>query len=138
MAYPILAANSTWFTQGNTTVTRASITQINIVDSYTPTGNENASWNADVNNSGSIKCYVKGTVLTIAGNGSGKIAMNADSSYAFAAASGTDRFSKVTSITGANLLDTSNVTAMNRMFQLASSLVSVDVSTWDTSKVTTL
>lgn len=138
MAYPILAANSTWFTQGNATVTRASITQINIVDSYTPTGNENASWNADVDNSGSIKCYVNGTVLTIAGNGSGKIAMNADSSFAFAAATGTDRFSNVTSITGANLLDTSNVTAMNRMFQLASSLVSVDVSTWDTSKVTTL
>ena len=138
MAYPILAANSTWFTQGNTTVTRASITQINIVDSYTPTGNENTSWNADVNNSGSIKCYVKGTVLTIAGNGSGKIAMNADSSFAFAAATGTDRFSNVTSIVGANLLDTSNVTTMNRMFQLASSLRSVDVSTWNTSKVTTL
>lgn len=39
MTIPTLAPNSTWFAPVNGT-TRASITEINIVDSYTPTGKE--------------------------------------------------------------------------------------------------
>lgn len=130
MAYPILAPNSTWY---KSTQARSTITEINVVDSYTPTSYDEV-WNADVNNSGSIKCYRTGTVITMAGNGSGKIAMNADSSFAFALSGGTG-FTNLTKITSAGLFDTSNVTTMSRMFQKAGKLIEVDVSNWDTSKV---
>ena len=83
MAYPVLAPNRTWFSQGGTTTQGSTFTKITIVDSYTPTGDETESWNADVNNTGAIKWYKKGTELIISGNGSGKIAMNPDSKSLF-------------------------------------------------------
>ena len=135
MAYPILAPNSTWY---KSSTARSTITQINIVDSYTPTGSENESWNADASNSGSIKCYRTGTVVTIAGNGSGKIAMNADSSYLFSIGSGSDFFKNVGTISGADKLDATNVTNMSNMFDRATSLQNIDVSNWNTSKVTSM
>ena len=60
---PTLAASNTWY---KGTAARNTYTEIHIVDSYTPIGNEE-TWNADVDNSGSIKCYANGTVLTIVG-----------------------------------------------------------------------
>ena len=135
MAYPVLAPNCTWYKGA---AKRATITQINIVDSYTTTGSENESWNADVSNTGSIKCYRTGTVLTIAGNGSGKIAMNTDSSWIFSHSSKTDYFSKLTIINGAEILDSTSVTSLSRAFQYCTALVSIDVSTWNTSNVTNM
>lgn len=73
--------------------------------------------------------YVQDGILIIAGNGSGKIYANADSSKVF------DGFSAVTTINGANILDVSNVTSIRAMFQKCSVLTSIDVSNWDTSKV---
>ena len=70
MATLTLAPNNTWFTQGGTSVTRSSITEINIVDSYIPTGIEIATWDASADKDNSVKCYVTGTKLIIAGNGS--------------------------------------------------------------------
>ena len=102
-----LAANSSWY-KGSTN--KSTITAIEIKDSYTPTGTVTEQWNADVNNSGSIKAYVEGTKLIIAGNGAGKIFANADSRNVFI------NFSAVTSISGLNLLDTSNVTNMSNIF----------------------
>lgn len=134
MAYPVLAPNSTWY---KSSTARSTITQINIVDSYTATGSENESWNADTGNTGAIKCYRSGTVITIAGNGSGKIAMNADSSYAFSN-SGSDRFSNLTKINNAILLDTSKATTFERLFYLCKKLESVDVSNWNTENVTNM
>lgn len=135
MAYPILAAQNTWY-KGSTT--KDTITQINIVDNYTATGNENESWNADVDDTGSIKCYITGTILTIAGNGSGKIALNADSSKAFYGDTEEARFTALTTFNGAELLDTSEVTTMNAMFTMCSKLTGINVSNWDTSKVTNM
>lgn len=134
MAYPILAPNSTWY---KSSAARNTITEINIVDSYTPTGSEDETWNADVDDTGSIKCYRTGTVLTIAGNGSGKIAMNADSSYLFSS-SGSDKFSNLTNIANATLLDSSSATNFLRMFYLCKKLESVDVSNWQTGNVTNM
>lgn len=136
MAIPTLAPNSAWFSQGGTTVKRASITQINIVDSYTPTGSETASWDASAAKDGGVMCYVNGTVLTIAGNGSGKIYANEDSSYAFADTAKKDYFSTLKAINGGNLLDTSRATTFNAMFRSASALTTIDVGNWDTSNVT--
>lgn len=140
MAYPTLAPSHTWY---KSSVLRSVITQINIVDNYTPTGNETEVWNADVNNSGDIKCYLNGTVLTIAGNGSGKIAMNADSSYLFSqsvssAADAPRLFINCTAINGLELFDSSNVTTLQTAFGYCISLTELDLSSWDVSNVTTL
>lgn len=137
MVEPILAPNSTWFSQGGTTIKRASITEIEIKDTYTPSGTDYTSWDGSAAKDGSVTIYVEGTKLTIAGNGSGCVYANPDSSYAFADANGSDKFTKLTKITGGNLLNTSNVTTMQKMFQ-QSSLTSVDVSNWDTSNVTSM
>lgn len=123
---PIFAANSSWY-KGATL--KRNITEVNIVDSYTVTGNEIESWNADVNNLGDIKVYLIGTKLTIVGNGAGKILANADSSSMFAS------FYKLASITGLKLLDVSNVTNMKRMFYYCSKITNINLSNWDTSSV---
>jgi surface protein len=139
MAYPILAPNSTWYSQGGTSVKRSSFTKIIILDSYTPTGEETAQWNADADNSGAIKCYIKGTELIIAGNGSGKISLNANSNSVFADKNRKDYFTKITTIDGLDVLDTSNATTMERMFGACSSLSgTLDLSSFVTNSVTTM
>ena len=129
---PTLAANSSWY---KGTTAKSAITAIEIKDSYTPTGTVTEQWNADVDNSGSIKAYVEGTKLIIAGNGAGKIMANADSSSAFI------DFTKVTTISGLDKLDTSKVTSMASMFSMdrrGGNLTYLDVSGWDTSNVTSM
>lgn len=136
MAYPILAPNSTWY---KSSILRSVITQINIVDSYEATGAEQETWNADVNNDGSIKCYIEGTILTIAGNGSGKIQMNEDSSYFLTSNledTETNTFSKCSVINGMDLLDASRVTSLFAAFSFLCSLPELDVSTLDIDNVT--
>ena len=129
MPYPTLLPNSTWY---KSSTNKSNITKVNIVNRYTPTGSENESWSADVGNAGDIKCYRTGTVVTIAGNGSGKIYANADSSNVF------NGFGKITAVDGGAVLDTSKATTFERMFQATFALTTVDVSEWDTSNVTTL
>lgn len=152
MSYPILAPNSSWFMPTMSTVTRNIITVINIIDSYTPADISTVvdSWDASVNKDGSIMCYVEDTTLTIAGNGSGKIALSMGASYTFSNSAevidskgnstveNLDLFSAVTTINGLELLDTSAVTNMSYMFHRCKSLTSIDVSTFDTSNVTTM
>lgn len=130
MATLTLLPNKTWFKPSVSTVTKSSITTINIVDTYTPTDTVTDSWDASEDTDGSIMVYVQGGTLTIAGNGSGKIYANADSSKVFA------EFNKLESITGANLLDTSNTTTLYTMFLSCASLTEVEVSNWNTENVT--
>lgn len=139
MAYPVLAPQNTWFAPTVSTVTKASITEIEIKDSYTPDASVTVvdSWDASEAKDGSITCYVIGTKLIMAGNGSGKIAANADSKMAF---SGTTnyRFLYVTTITAINLLDVSNVVDMSTMFGNFRALTTLDLSSWDVSNVTNM
>ena len=126
---PTLAYGSTWY-KGSTD--KASVTKIQIKDSYTPSGAAAESWNADARNSGSIKAYVEGTTLTIAGNGTGKIKANALSWSVF------NGFSSATAITGLDLMDTSNALTMEAMFYGCKALTALDVSKFDTSNVTSM
>ncbi len=126
---PTLAYGSTWY-KGSTD--KASITKIQLKDSYTPSGTPAESWNADARNSGSIKAYVEGTTLTIAGNGTGKIKANALSWSVF------NGFSSATAITDLDLMDTSNALTMEAMFYGCKALTSMDVSKFDTSNVTSM
>lgn len=138
MAEPILAASDTWFTQMGTSIKRSSITEIEIKDSYTPAGAVDSFWDASAAKDGSVMVYVKGTKLIIAGNGSGKVYANPNSSRVFSDSANKDYFSKLTKITGGNLLDTSKATTMMCMLQCASSLETIDVSNWNTGSVTTM
>lgn len=138
MAEPILAASDTWFTQMGTSLKRSIITEIEIKDSYTPAGAVDSSWDASAAKDGSVMVYVKGTNLIIAGNGSGKVYANPNSSRVFSDSANKDYFSKLTKITGGNLLDTSKATTMMCMFQCASSLATLDVSNWNTGSVTSM
>lgn len=134
MSYPIFAPSNTWYSQGGTTVAKTTFTEITILDSYTPTGEESESWNADVNNNGDIKCYIKGTELIIAGNGSGKLALNEDSSYMFSDVSANtgSGFKNLLYINGLDILDTSNSKDMSHMFFYCSKLQSILVNNWNT------
>ena len=135
MNYPIFAPNSTWYSQGGTTIKKTTFTNITILDSYSPTGEESESWNADVDNNGDIKCYIKGNELIIAGNGSGKLALNEDSSYMFSDASANtgDGFYKVLYIHGLDILDTSNSKNMSHMFFFCTNLQAILINNWNTN-----
>ena len=141
MSYPMLAPSNTWYASSTA---RSTFTTINIVDVADESiiSSATESWAAAVDSNGDgafdndIMCYVNGTTLTIAGNGGGKIYANPDSSSMFGGSS--VRFDSITAINGANILDTSKVETMFRMFDRCSKLVTVDVSNWDVSKVTTL
>ena len=92
------------------------------------------TWDASAEQNGSIIVQRYGTELYI--NDAyclGKIYANEDSSSMFS------RFSAVTSISGLELLDTSNVTYMSSMFGGCSALTSIgDLSGWNTTKVSTM
>lgn len=130
MTYPILANKNTWYSQGSTTVDKASITLIEIKDTYTPTETVISSWDASEAKDGSIMAYVEGTKLTIAGNGSGKIYANPNCERTFY------NFNNLTTINNLSLLDTSNVTNMSYVFWKCSSLTNIDVNGFNTSNVT--
>lgn len=136
--HPVIAPNCTWFTKGGSTVNRADITQITIKDTYTPTSDVTSSWDASAANDNSVMAYVEGSTLTIAGNGSGKVFANPDSSWVFSDSAKKDYYSKLTEIVGADVLDTGKATTMERMFQSSTSLKSVDVSKWDTSNAVSM
>lgn len=135
---PKFAAQNTWWKA--TSTTRPSITQITIVDSYTPPQDGvTESWDASAAEDGQLMCYVIGTELIIAGNGSGKIYTNENARTMFSdQPEGYTGFVKVASITGLNLLNTSQTTNFTGMFFDCMRLTSIDLSSFDTSLATTL
>lgn len=134
MSYPVLAKDYTWYTQGNFIEERASITEIEFMDSYTPDSSVTvvSQWDASEAKDGSITCYVIGTKLFIVGNGSGKISGNSSSKQAFAILAG------IQSIKGLEIFNTSNVTNMKSMFDSCESLTSIDISSFDMTNVETI
>ena len=141
----VMAANSSWY---KSSTKKASITEIEIVDSYTPTGEETESWDASDAGDGSVMAYLNGTKLTLAGNGTGKIYANPDASWAFSDAAALsseseaemDLYASVTSISGLELLDTSDVTNASGMFTgcgyaASEGLTISGLAGWDTSKM---
>lgn len=77
-----------WLATGNMrasvsgTVLR-SITKIETRSSYSPSGNEDYSWDASLYKDGRVHCYITGTELIIAGDGSGYIDLGQYASYTF-------------------------------------------------------
>lgn len=127
MRAPTLAAQDTWY-KGSTA--RTAITEIRVLDSFTPSETDVVaeSWEADVDGSGEITCYVLtdaaagSSVLVMAGNGSGRIMANADSKFLFAGGNANSVYSAVESISGLELIDTRYVQTLQAAFNLMSSL----------------
>lgn len=138
MPEPILAAQNTWFAPTVSSVTRASITEIEIMDSYTPTGTVTDSWDASAAKDGSVTCYVIGSKLIIAGNGSGKVYLNEDSYHSFGYYSTENAFANVTTFTNATLLDPSKCIRIWRLFGNMCNLTSLDLSGWNIVNVTSM
>lgn len=136
MVEPILAASNTWWSPNVATIKRASITEMEIMDSYAPDPSVVVadSWDASAAKDGSVMCYVIGTKLIIAGNGSGRVYLN-ETGYGFLL-NWSDFYSNLVSISGLELLDISKTTRLAFMFMGCSSLISVDVSSFKTSHVT--
>ena len=116
---------------------RFDISSVAFVDKATvPVSPAAGPWDVSEYQNGSVMAWLTNNAnglydLTIAGNGSGKIIANPDSSYLFY------RFSGMETITGTNLLDVSQVTNMAHMFH-GCSFPDIDISTWNTSNVTSM
>lgn len=128
---PVMAAGSSWYKSSKD---RRTITKITFTDSYTPSTEADETWFADVDNTGSITCYRNGKEIIIAGNGSGKIQANADSSWMFSS-NDSECFRNLESINNLSLLDTTSVTNMSNMFSWCTNLSSFDLSAFKTSNV---
>lgn len=135
MATSTLAATSTWFTQGGTTVKRADITEIEIKSIYTPDSSVTivSSWDASEDKDGSVMCYVIGTKLIIAGNG--VVYANPNSYRCFSDADNVDNFENVTNIYGLNMLNGAKINNMSYMFRKCYKLSELDFNGFDTSNV---
>ena len=135
MSYPMLQYGDVWYK--SKTVAETAITTINIVDIADELIISSAmeSWPAAVDANGDkeldndIMCYLNGTILTIAGNGSGKIYAHRNSDGAFY------NFSALTAINGIELLDTSQVKQMRMMFYACKKLTTLNISNWNTAQV---
>ena len=126
--YPsLLAPGKSWY---KSEYDRTLVTTINIVDTYTPDGTEDETWNGDHDNLGLVKCYRKGSDIIIAGNGYGKISANMDSTSMF------DGFESVTKMDGIDVLDVSSVVSAFKMFNKCKSITTLDLSSFDTNNVT--
>lgn len=135
-----LSPGSSWY---KSSMNRNTITKISLINTYTPTGNEDEFWDASAAQDGSYMAYRIDKEIILVGDGSGIIKANPDSSHAFSFVIYTNpntvtyssAFTSLTMIEGLNLLDTSNVTNMSYMFRSCKALQALDLSGWNTSKV---
>ena len=123
--YPMLAKEKEWFkaTEYN------YIRNITFVTNYVPTGEEVASWAADVNGTGSIMCYQiddgYSVDIIVSSCGAGKILAHPNSTWAFS-------FGCI--INNADLLALDYVEEAEGMFKNAT-LNGADITNWNTSNI---
>ena len=127
-----LAAGSSWYKSSQN---RNTITKITLMDSYTPSDNVDEKWAADADGTGAITCYRSGSEIIMAGNGSGSIKANTDSSYLFSHTIYSSRFLNLKEIVNLPLLDTSEVEDMSNLFFCCRNITSLDLSGFNTLRV---
>ena len=133
---PVIAKRDSWY-KGS--VAKGTITEINFVDTVSEApATYTETWDASADGDGSITAYRNGTVVYVAGNGSGRISVTKDADYIFSDYEQTeiDFFTSLKTINGMQMLETSNATDMHSMFYGCESLEAVDLSSFDTSNVT--
>lgn len=125
-----LYGSTTGYNGSGTYADRSSITELNIVDIYTPSGEEDAYWDASYYKNGSVMAYRTGTTITICGDGHREIKAYKSCEKMF------HNMGKLTTIIGFDLLNTEEVTNMSFMFANCSKLSTIDMSNFKTSNVT--
>ena len=127
---PVLRSHS-WSDTTDFMAYKSTITGITFLDEGTvPESPTHGPWDVSSAQNGSATAWMEGTEVYIVGNGTGTIGMPENSSAWFGS------MSKLTAINGMDILDTSNVTNMDNLFDSCSSLTSVDLSGLDLGKVT--
>ena len=116
---------------------QSTVTKIVFQDSINKIEGESESWDISSAKNKTVMARLvpntdDTTTNTLYIQGNGGVVANYNSHYLFY------NFSKLTEIENINLLDTSNVTNMSRMFFGCSGLTSLDVSKFDTSQVTNM
>ncbi len=121
-------------------------TDITFLNSYVPTAGDGFRYVCaiDEGKTGSIKLYTVDDYtrhIYIVGNGSGGIYANPDSAFMFSGQGGgvnasISDFTNLRNINGLDLLDTSKVTSMARMFDGDQNLQKLNLTNFDTSNVT--
>lgn len=132
LEYPVLMAsgNLSFISQVWPAMPNDKLTSIRFVDSYAPTGAEDASAPMGADGTGSVTGYHIGSTLIISGNGSGRIRLHANCRNLFGG------IVNLQSIEGLELLDASNVTSLNGAFANCRSIQEVDLSSWKVPKLT--
>ena len=136
----VLAPRNTWW---KSSTDPATITRIVIANSFTG-GAYSEKWSADVDNTGSLEVYINGNIAYIVNNQNKKpsnaFMLSEDASNTFSA------FTNLTTIDGAKLINTVNVSNMNNFFGRVSEgavlgctkLTSVkDIEQWNMANVQT-
>ena len=123
---PVMSNYGSWY---RSSYNKENILTVSFVDSYTPTGAENESWDASYYSDGSVTAYRIGSDIIVSGNGQGYIKTGDYPNSMFA------NFKGLTTINGMTLLDTSDALSMNSMFLYCSKLTGVDLSSFNTAKV---
>ena len=114
---------------------QSTVTKIVFQDSINKIEGESESWDISSAKNKTVMARLvpntdDTTTNTLYIQGNGGVIANYNSNYLFY------NFSKLTEIENINLLDTSNVTTMDAMFEYSRSLTNLDVSKFDTSNVT--
>ena len=114
-----------------------TVTKIVFQDSINKIEGESKSWDISSAKNKTVMARLVPTTDATTTNtlyiqGNGGVTANYDSSDLFY------NFSKLTEIENVNLLDTSNVTDMDKMFEYCSNLINLDLSSFDTSNVTNM
>lgn len=120
-----------WYDLSKRGVKPIFLTEVHFVKTYTPTGAENETWNADADGTGSIKGYRTGTVVTISAEGHEKIRLNPMSWGLFA------KMQALTVLDGLELIDASAVTTLYAAFQ-DTRVSSIDLSSWKMPNLETI
>lgn len=123
----VLAADNTWFNETTAGINRSAVTEIDFAAAAPASYAK--SWNADAGDTGAVKCYLNGTVVTVVGDGANGVYAHKDSTSTIFSG-----FTKATTITGLNLLHLDNVAGQTVI------LPSIDVTLyqflgWSTSNL---
>lgn len=118
--------SKTW-SDGLTSDEKEGVTLINIVNSYTTTGTKSKTWDASYYGNQSVMAYLTDTVVTLVGDGDGKIELPGDSTNIFSS------FLKLTNINGLMNLDATKMTTAGNMFYNDQALTTIDLRGWNVS-----
>lgn len=121
--------DSSWY---SSSYARSSITTISILSSIPTTTTYDETWEAGISGFGSLMVARKGSAVYISTQGKSTVQLAANASRVF------QGFTRLSAINGLSMIDTSGALDMSFFFAACSNLTSINVPSWNTSKVKTM